>query len=617
MNLLKKLDIFLLEKFPLLWHTKLLYALFFSLIISILFYLWGYSFTNEFYINRFSESSYFERSNALLCFLIVNAIFIIIWALSFYRKSAVKNLYPLQRFYFTRLFCSFLFIFWSLTWSFTTFNWGVEAKIRKLAPLTELKEHIQTINFADAFLFKNSFDYNTYIETFHPDVMKTYFDYNDSVWKNLPTILYRDTVRFNSTTEYGSKYAKKTPPVEIRETIYQPAEHPWNNDTVENKPVQFLLTKSVVTKTHCYGTEETLYLLGAKKLEQLCPNELYDLRNFCKEEIASDYFNYDQFDNIFQEYAARRYYYPYLYYGDYNEDNLSVKANKVFTAFLTVSNKKDIVKLLEKYELLLARHQVLHSLDINEIVNYVWKRKLKMNFSPIVGKSVNSPELVEMDRAKYGNLENYEAHKAQTDFYEQPWYFVETAQLENLYSNSLAAHDPAINWIPFISGIYFALGFAFLFFLFAIGNPINLIIAASVGGVFVILNILFFLLFLEHNAFSEGSDPTFRIFSQILIFCGILYSLLYLFYAKKNVSKRLLLITFNLCFAVTVFVPLFFYQFLECILKRVYHDSCFNQHTEHSIFYYWVQDPIVIWISAFGAILLFTHFIKAVLAKPE
>lgn len=620
MNLIKKLDIFLLEKFPLLWHTKLLYATFFSLAISALFYLWGYIFTNEFYINRFTERSYFERSNALLCFLIVNAIFIILWALNFYRKSAVKNLYPLQRFYFTRLFCSFLFIFWSLSWSFTSFNWGVDAKIRKLAPLTELKEHIQTINVADAFLFNNSFSYETYIQTYHPDVTKTSFDYNDSTWQNVPTIFYTDTVRLKSTESiHRSKHAKEMPIVEINTFDYDPMLNPHNNDTVEGQLVQFLLTKSVVTETRCSGNDETLYLIGAKKLEDLCPNELYDIRNFCGQEIDPSYFEYDHFDNIFQEYADRRFRFK-SYYNDYDENHHSVEANKNFTNFLASAKKEDVIRVVEKYEQLLARHKIGCSINPGEIVNYVWKRQRKMDFSEIVGQTANNSRQAKADLARFGNLENYEAFRNKAyDTYHQPLYFVETAQVNHLYMNSLAAHDPAINWIPFISGIYFALGFAFLFFLFAIGNPINIIIAASVGGVFVILNVLFFLVFMESmdGFYEDRYDPAFRVFSQALIFSGILYSLLYIFYAKKNVSKRLLLITFNLCFAVTILVPLFSYQFLESILKRKYMDGCFNRHTEHSVFYYWGQDPIVIWLTVFGAILIFTHLIKPVLAKPE
>ncbi|TSJ41984.1 hypothetical protein [Fluviicola chungangensis] len=614
MHFLKKLDIFLLEKFPLLWHTKLPYAACFSIIISALFYVWGYIFTTEFLINRFPESSYFERSNALLCFLIINAIFIIVWALAFYRKSAVKNLYPLQRFYFTRLLCSFLFIFWSLTWSFTTFNWGVKSKIRNLAPLTELEEHIRTINFADAFLFNNSFTYDTYIQTFHPDVSKIRFDYNDSVWKDVPTILCRDTVQFNSTE---SKYVKKMHPLEIKETTYHPSEHPWNNDTVENKLVQFLLTQSRVTKIDCYGTNETLYLIGAKKLNQLCPNGLNDLRNFCKEKISPSYFEYEKYDNIFLEYAARRFHFRGWYYRD---DNFSIKINKDFNDFLSQSSQADVLQLLNKYERLLNRHQIGYSLNTSEILDYVWKRKHNMNFSPIVGQSSNNPKQVELDRARFGNLENYEAYKSQTDdVYEQPWYFVETGQLEQLYSNSLRAHDPAINWMAFIVSIFFALGCALVFFLFAIGNPINLIIVASAGGVFVILNILFFVVFLEYHGSDYGTykNTEFRLFSQLMVFSAILYALFYIFYQGKNVSKRLLLITFNLCFALSVLFPAFLFLFLESVLKTEYLDSCSDSHTIHSLFYYWVQDPIVIWVSAFSAILLFTHFIKPVLAKPE
>ena len=607
MNLLKKLDIFLLEKFPLLWHTKLLYACFFSAVISGLFYLWGYAFTNEERIIRIPGSLYFEKSNALLCLVILNAIFIIVWALAFYRKSAVKNLYPLQRFYFTRLFCSFLLIFWSLTWAYTTFNWGVDAKIRKLAPLTELKDHIQTINLAEPFLFDNSFGYDTYIQVHHPEIEEISFDYNNSTWNNMSDYLSMSLAKVRTQKD---------------ETSYIPSNHPENNDTIENKLVQFLVVKTTREALHCAETIESSYFIEAKKLKELCPNAIYDLRNFSKQEISPNYFKYDNYKNIFQEYASRRNYYYRSIYDDYydGESNFSLEANKSFNAFLAKAKKEGVIQLLEKYRQLLIRHQIGHSMNISEIVDYVWKRRQNMNYIPIVGESANNLEQVQSDLMKYGNLENYEKFRAQTEEYEQPMYFVEKEQLEDLYSNSQAAHDPAINWTALTINLFFAIGFAFVFFLFAIGNPINLIIAASIGGVFVILNVLFFLVFMEPSVYSDYShraDPQFRLFSQLMVFSVILYSLFYIFFNGKRVSKRLLLITFNLCFALTVLFPSFLFLFLESVLKREYVDACYNTHTEHSIFYYWVQDPIVIWVSAFSAILLFTYFIKAVLAKPE
>ncbi len=622
MNLLKKLDLFLLEKFPLLWHTKLLYACFFSVVTSLLFYLWGFVFTNESNIIRLSGNLYFEKSNAMLCLFILDAIFIIIWALSFYRKSAVKNLYPLQRFYFTRLFCSFLIIFWSLTWPSTTFNWGVQAKIRKLAPLEELKANIQTINFADAFLFDNDFTYSNYIDTYHPNITEIEFDYNNSSWKNLPTSMLMDSAKIVADTLLkkhedlsGTSYTKD----DLKQAVYSPSLHPENNDTIENRLVQFLVVKSVVHQQKCYATQETDYLIETKKLKQLCPNTLYDIRNFSKRGLSPNYFEYEQYKNIFHEYAERGNHFNSLYHYEDYPSVFSIEANKSFNAFLSRSKKADVLELLNKYEQLLTKHQIGHSLNIPEILDYVWKRQQKMNFSPIVGESVNDSKKAKLDLIKYGNLEKYEAYRAQTNGYEQPLYFVEKEQLEDLFSNSLAAHDPAVNWTSFIINIFFALGFAFVFFLFAIGNPINLIIAASVGGVFVILNVLFFLAFLEpsYSNYESRPDPEFRLFSQLMVFSVILYSLFYIFYHGKRVSKRLLLIVLNLCFALTALFPVFLFLFLESVLKREYVDACHDSHTLHSIFYYWVQDPIVIWISAFGAILLFTHFIKAVLAKPE
>lgn len=627
MNFIKKLDIFLLEKFPLLWHTKLVYACLFSILMSILFYSWGYFYTDSQSIIRISQSYYFERSNASLCLVILNAIFIIGWALAFYRKNAVKNLYPLQRFYFSRLLCSFMVIFWSLTWPYTTFNWGVKAKVKQLAPMEELKDHIQTINFADAFFFDNSFSYTTYLNVYHPDVKEVQFDYNDSTWTNMPSILYSNLSKLKeSENQYKFKDHEENRFTESelknQETLYNPSHHPENNDTIENMLTQFLAIKTTIAKSACSSSGEYTYLIDAKKLKQLCPYGLHDLRNFSKEKLPSDYFSYPEYKSIFHEYASGRNNYRYLiHYDEYISDhNFSVEANKSFNAFLTSSERNDMLKVLDKYQALLIRHEIRHSLDNAEILDYVLKRKYKMPAEAVVDNHANNPEKAQADLSKFGGLEEYEAFRASTeDENEQSLYFVEQAQLEELYSNSQIAHDPSIHWIPFIFSLFFALGFALVFFLFAIGNPINLIIAASVGGVFVILNVLFFIVFLEYHGsdIDDYRNVEFRLFAQLLIFSAILYTLLYIFYKGKGISKRLLLITFNLCFAVTILLPMFVYQFLETLLRKEYIDKCNDSHIEHSIFHYWVQDPLIIWLSVFGAILVFTHLIKPVLAKPE
>jgi hypothetical protein len=601
MNLIKRLDLFLLEKFPLIWHTKILYALIFSTLMSSLFYLWGYLFTNEYYINRFNSNNYFEKSNALLCLFILNAIFIIIWALAFYRKNAVKHLYPLQRFYFTKLLCSFLLIFWSLTWPVTSFNWGVRAKIHQLAPTQELSSQIQTINFSSAFLFDHDFSYQAYNNVYHPEIQQINFNYNDSSWSNMPSYLYMD-----STLKGVSK----------DEPLYSAFNHPENNDTVQNKLVQFLVIKEIRDHKPCGRNESTAYFVEARKLKQLCPNELSDLRNFTKETFNPNYFKYPQYKNIFEEYAQKRNYYRSYYLEEAAENNLDM--NKEFNVFLNSRKRSDFIELITKYEKFLIKHQIAYSFNKEQIIDYVLKRRLNMNFKPIVAESTIDLDLARADLSSYGNLENYESYRKESKNYLQPLYFVETNHLEYLYSNSVEAHNPAINWTWFVVSIYFALILAFLFFLFAIGNPINLIIAASVGGVFIILNILFFVLFLQPRYTSSIlADFNFRLFTQLVVFCLLMYSLLYVFFANKGISKRLLLITFHLCFGITLFVPFITFQFLESILKKPYQNKCFYHLTEHSIFYYWAQDPIVIWLSAFGAILLFTHFIKSVLAKPE
>lgn len=601
MKLFQKIDTYLLEKLPLLWHNKVLYTLVYSTLLSILYFAWGYFYTSPLNIKHLSITDFLYRSDAFLCLIILNACFLILWSLSFFRKNAVKNFYPLQRFYFTRLFCSFVLIFWSITWPVNTFNWGVNNKVREIAPVITLEKHLETINFANAFLFENDYSFENYIHTHYPDIRILAFDNNTQKWEEGNYELDTETQKEWKTTSLN----------------YIPAQHPENNDTIGNRLLQFIEVKDVSNNNKCNPTNRTLFV-KAHALKDICPNELFDLRNYSNIEIDSNYFDYPEYSSIFQQYADKnRYRYKYYYADPSTDKNLPTYRifNKKIASFIESANVSDVMKLLNTYQKLLIQLRINHSLNTEEIANYVMKRTQEMTFKPIVASSFNDENLALSDIKHYKTLEAYQEMRSQKTTYTQPLYFVEKSQLREVYSNSQKAHDPLWNWDYLIVSSYFALSLAFIVFLFAINQALNVVIAAAISGVLAILNTLFFVVFLQSYKYYESID--FRLFSQLLIFSAILFSLLYFFYKSKKINKRIILILFNLCFGLICFIPLFLMQFLESILKYKVEDECLNSHTVHSVFYYWSSDPILNLVFVFGSIIAFTICIKPILSKPE
>lgn len=601
MSRIKKFDLYLLERFPLLWHTKICYMLLYSIFISILFYCWGYFYTNQYQINNQNINRYFEDSFASFFLVIFFIIGVTFWALSYFKKNAVKNYYPLQRFYFTKLFFSLLIIFWSLSWPYNAFNWGVDQKVRTLVSMEDLSGEIETINLANAFLpsSNTSYEVESYITLKHPEIKIYEMDVRDSSWTSDYGAIYEDSSTFNYPVEYF------------------PKNYPDANSNIGGRTFQFLGTRKICTEDSCNSRCLNL-VVKTHNYSDLTTHKLYDLKNYAYEFLAPSYFNYPDY-NIFESYKAKfenRY-----YYYDYDlSEVLSLDLNKKLNKVIENSAPDGISSLVKKYERFLRKYRIRHHLEVDTILNYLSEHPNSIAMKSIVSNESWSLKAIQKGRLRFSSFEEYQEYRnseAADNTYHYnypPAYFVEQSEIRTLFENVKQADYPYIDWEHLITSLGFAIALSFLFILFSFSDLITLLLAIPFGGILLVANILF-AVFL--TSFGIRQNFELKISLQIMLFMGIMYGLLFLFYYSKKVHKRILDITFYLCFIITIMLPHAILFLMDNLLKYKALDSCGYEYTKHSIFFYWLTDPLFIILLPLASMLLFMKLIKPISSKAD
>ncbi|AEA42219.1 hypothetical protein [Fluviicola taffensis] len=594
MNRIKKFDLFLLERFPLLWHTKICYMLLYSIFLSVVFYFWGYFETTQGRINYQNIDYYFTSSFANYFQVIFFIIGITFWALSYFKKNAIKNYYPLQRFYFSKLFFQLVIIFWSLSWPYFTFNSGVKQKVKELVSLEELVKEIDTINLAHAFLPDGNdlYEIESLIQLKFPDVQIFELNSDDTTWNNSSNTIY----------ESGSNFSKR-----IR---YLPENYPNSTVTVENRKFQFLKTKEIFSADECHPNYITL-VLKPLKYADLTTNELSDLKNYSSEVVSKSYFKVSS-HSIFDSYKYR---FSEHYYSDYYSTNgtQTLEMNEQFNQFLENASQKDISKLLHNYKGFLNKHEIRHYLEVDTILDYIFKYPEYTRLDNIVSSENWRMDKVFKQRKRLHSFEEYQRKRLFHPEDYQPAFFIQKAQLDSLYENVKIAYHAPINWMTLITSIALAIALSFLFILCSFSELITLLLTIPVGGLLLVINILI----LGFSSFGTNYNIELKVSSQVVVFMFLMYLLLILFYYSKKVHKRILNITFYLCFFLTIFLPHALLWIIDNLLRTEVFSSCGNLYTKHTLLFYWLTDPLFIILLPLASMLFFMKLIKPITSKAD
>ncbi|MEG2078847.1 hypothetical protein [Chryseobacterium sp.] len=156
MQKINKFNQFLLEKYPTIWNTKIVWMLLAGIIVHLLFFIIGYvSHINPKSLQTTNVTDDYYRDGIILVHLIISILMIVGWLIMMFKNNAFKNFYPNSKGkLFSQFFQYFLIIFVCTTFYFS-YMIGFKMFINSKYPDTEMKANIETINRGNAFLSQN------------------------------------------------------------------------------------------------------------------------------------------------------------------------------------------------------------------------------------------------------------------------------------------------------------------------------------------------------------------------------------------------------------------------------------------------------------------------------
>ena len=161
MNIINKVNKYLLEQYPLIWNTRLIWMIIINLLVHFIFLIIGYSSVNslEDLKEEYKLNAYFyERAPVYYNFLI--SIFIIlVWFIFYLKNNAFKSLYAVKRGMLFQQFFIIIFIIFISTSQFYSFKLGLTTKVKSLYSWEEVDKDLKRFNELRIFLPINQSDY--------------------------------------------------------------------------------------------------------------------------------------------------------------------------------------------------------------------------------------------------------------------------------------------------------------------------------------------------------------------------------------------------------------------------------------------------------------------------
>jgi len=170
MNFIKKINTYLLEHYPLIWNTRLVWMLGVGFLSHLLFFSLGYFSVNDFIDiqAKYNLKGFYFDSPVIFFNILLSVIILLIWIIFFLQNNAFKNLYTLKKGTLFAQFCIILFIFFININQYYSFKEGLKLKIKSLYAWEEVDTDIKEFNKTALFLIKNKRDYEIR-EKVYPD----------------------------------------------------------------------------------------------------------------------------------------------------------------------------------------------------------------------------------------------------------------------------------------------------------------------------------------------------------------------------------------------------------------------------------------------------------------
>lgn len=585
MKLFKKLNKYLLENYPLTWHSKVIQLTLAGVLFWAISFCFGFGLMNLNVLKHDNISTFYFESYFVLFHVIYCVIVLSLWALFFYKNNAFKSYYPLQKGYLTKLFFHLFVPFLILVSAIIPFRMGSNVKAATYFNKDEIQKEVDILNIGNAFLVIDSaryeLEHRSYPSIYPIDYVK-YDDYNDK-WEG-----EKIKIQISNKPSFSKKSME---------------ELDVNNEysfLINGRKNLFYKTRTVEYKySKCYTNHVSVFdrFFKESELDQPQYSSILNFSDVLIEDFgpsSSSFFNFN-FESDDENINA-------LFTKQYSPLIYSYVRNKEFSK---------IKQSIDDFKAVCDKYEISYRLNSNNIVTYLKCKDFKDLYS--ITNSYRDYYNVYHHKDEIQALKNSLTNEELVlNIENQHVYYFNESALKNVYQNYFKLNDSIVHFDVIFMFLFLALGLTWMFFGFEFFSIKNVLISIPVAGVIIILNFVFVLLF---YSFRNADDDNFWLSflsTFLLIFVLTIFGI-----KSKKINKKIINILFTLCYMIVpLFISFLAIYYNELTKKVEVFDKCRETfHTEtHNSF---LIEPFFFFFYALVGILLFIPFLKKWKALEE
>lgn len=499
MNFFHRINQYLLERYPNIWNTRLVWMLLIALGIHILFFTGGYfTFISPASLHQqLYDFDVLNGNGAMLLAIAVTIILLVLWLVYLLKNNAFKNFYPTSRGKIFLSFFYYLLIFFACSTFHMSYMIGYKTFIHQKYPVAQFEAQRLTAARAAPFLLLNIEDYNL-INRRYPSPF--------------------DTLQRRSVTD--------------EETMLD-----GPSIVAHNERIQFFTTKEIITTT------------ADSNYEQLISNSLnyYKIDDIYTEEkpiIQNDTVVITMLDKVFDVAQLADTAYTLFNYSNnyFLKDVHNITDPAVMALYPQLQDREQLV-LKETYELLTQKDAAGIKARLSDFKQLADELMIKSNISVDQWFSlVNKPDRYRVDSiinsypsynydAYYDSAATVAATAETVDaaavaadaagtvrIRRETRYFIDMVSFRNVFDNvdELRAWHKLNDFLHV--SIWIAFGLATMLLAFRITDLKSVIFAAVAAGLLGIAVALFAMVSGLSNANIEFSVPYFLLILALAIF---------------------------------------------------------------------------------------------------
>lgn len=574
MKLFRSIDTYLLERYPILWHSKLLYLLLAGAVFWLGFFGAGFALTDLEIVKRRSMNDYFVESFALLFHVVLTIIVLCFWALAFFKKNAVRHYYPLQRFYFTRLYVCIALGFLALFSAPIPFQMGVRAKIHSFVTPEELQKDARTLNLALAFLRAGNEDGAYGIENrswpkpFPLSVMHT----PDPELYEWPT----DFQTVNSAGDTATYFADDFPEHSVELNSLGLYQFFWAREIHRNVNCY---DDSYQLITNFWVPDSTMRVLDNDILNYSdirFPGSYAPIGSYVPE-ADNDYFDYHAGEAFAKFYVTPQ-----------HLDEFRTHYAPTIHRWVNNDRKDSIAATIRDFKKILTKYEIPHSLD-ERIITWILSKEEYVDLPQFLREDYTEGRMFYSDRFLAHIHHNPEAYYESLEGY-NPQMGYDVFGIDMLYENAAYAYKMGRQYEFSSDLIYFtivlivALALALLFLQFDFTNFVQFLIAIPSAGVIMIL-CGFGAALIDMSVHREEEK---YILTMIFLVILSLLMLSVLSVLGRGFNKRFAGVVLNVGYWAAPLLPIFFILTMSMFTRVRDYDACGHE-------LYWRDDNF--WMS--------------------